>query len=166
MKLLPLIVIAVFTVSLGDALLTRGMKQVALFMDSFNPSQATGLSYYLVSLVGSINPNWASYGAWPAVTVTNINFLLGLSLQMTFFILFLTLLSRADLSYVLPVTSFSYILTAILAMLMLQEEISGRRWFGILLICFGVLLVARGESRTDKKNISNNEVIEGITNGS
>ncbi len=161
MKLLPLIVIAVFTVSLGDALLTRGMKEVAFLMDSFNPSQATGIAYYLVNLVGSINPSWAIYGAWPVATVTNINFLLGLSLQTTFFILFLTLLSRADLSYVLPVTSFSYILTAILAMLMLKEEISARRWFGILLICFGVLLVARGESRTDTK-----ANIEGVANGS
>lgn len=150
MKLLPLIVIAVFTVSLGDAFLTKGMKQVALTLESFNISQATGITYYLVSLITSINPDWAIYGAWPLFTVTNINFLLGLGLQTTFFILFLTLLSRADLSYVLPVTSFSYIITAILAMLMLKEEVSLRRWFGITLICFGVLMVARGESKTDK----------------
>jgi uncharacterized membrane protein len=150
MKLLPLIVIAVFTVSLGDAFLTKGMKQVALLMESFNISQATGITYFLVSLVGNLNPDWAIYGAWPVFTVTNLNFLLGLGLQSTFFILFLTLLSRADLSYVLPVTSFSYIITAVLAMLMLNEEVSLRRWFGILLICFGVLMVAKGESKTDK----------------
>lgn len=153
MKLLPLIVIAVFTVSLGDAMLTRGMKQVAEIMANFDPSQATGLTVFLMKFIASIKPDWAIYGAWPVTVVTNLSFLLGLSLQITFFLLFLTLLSRADLSYVLPVTSFSYILTAILAILVLNEEISGRRWFGILLICFGVLLVARGESRTDKKHI-------------
>jgi uncharacterized membrane protein len=129
------------------------MKQVAEIMSTFDPSQATGITAFLMNIVASIKPDWAIYGAWPVNVVTNLSFLLGLSLQITFFLLFLTLLSRADLSYVLPVTSFSYILTAILAMVVLKEEISMRRWFGIVLICFGVLLVARGESRTDKKDI-------------
>lgn len=164
MKLLPIIIIAVFTVSLGDALLTRGMKQVAELMTNFDMTQASGLSFHLMGLVATINPDWAIYGAWPMATVTNIYFLLGLALQTTFFVLFLTLLSRADLSYVLPVTSFSYIITAVLAMLMLKEEVSGRRWFGILLICFGVLLVARGQARTDQKT-STEEVIDNVRNG-
>jgi uncharacterized membrane protein len=167
MKLLPIIIIAVFTVSLGDALLTRGMKQVADLMTNFDMAQASGLTSHLVGFVAMINPDWAIYGAWPMATVTNIYFLLGLALQTTFFVLFLTLLSRADLSYVLPVTSFSYIITAVLAMLMLKEEVSGRRWFGILLICFGVLLVARGQARTDQKNGVNEvqEIADNAGNG-
>lgn len=164
MKLLPIIIIAVFTVSLGDALLTRGMKQVAELMTNFDMTQASGLSFHLMGLIAAINPDWAIYGAWPMATVTNIYFLLGLALQTTFFVLFLTLLSRADLSYVLPVTSFSYIITAVLAMLMLKEEVSGRRWFGILLICFGVLLVARGQARTVQKT-STGDIVDNAGNG-
>src|ERR1700676_120438 len=55
----------------------------------------------------------------------------------------MALLSWADLSYVLPVTSAGYVLAAIAGRLFLQERISTGRWTGILLIMSGVVLVGR-----------------------
>src|SRR5881398_244287 len=49
----------------------------------------------------------------------------------------MALLSWADLSYVLPVTSFGYVLVALLGKVMLNEAISPRRWMGIVLIVAG-----------------------------
>jgi drug/metabolite transporter (DMT)-like permease len=155
MKLLPLILIAIFTESLGGALLSRGMKQVGQVIDAGEVVLSSPIA--LDSLM-SIYPPLAYYSGIGLLTVTNLNFLSGLLLQITFFLLFLTLLSKADLSYVLPVTSFSYVITATLAVFVLQENVSGGRWFGILLICLGVLLVGQGESRTTPtSNLAPNE---------
>jgi uncharacterized membrane protein len=53
----------------------------------------------------------------------------------------LSLFSWADLSYVLPVTSASYVLTAILGHAFLHEPVSLARWSGIFVITIGVTLV-------------------------
>jgi len=68
---------------------------------------------------------------------------LGISLLILWLFSHMTLLSWADLSYVLPVTSIGYVLSALAGRLFLHEEISGWRWAGILLIMSGVALVAR-----------------------
>jgi drug/metabolite transporter (DMT)-like permease len=56
----------------------------------------------------------------------------------------MTLLSWADLSYVLPVTAIGYVLVAIVGRLFLAEQIPLKRWAGILLIMAGVALVSLG----------------------
>jgi drug/metabolite transporter (DMT)-like permease len=68
---------------------------------------------------------------------------LGISLLLLWLFSHMTLLSWADLSYVLPVTSIGYVLSALAGRLFLHEEISRWRWAGILLIMAGVALVAR-----------------------
>jgi drug/metabolite transporter (DMT)-like permease len=60
----------------------------------------------------------------------------------------LTLLSRADLSYVLPVTSISYVLIAILGHFFLNERVNVLRWIGIVVITFGVMIVGKTPTRT------------------
>ncbi len=60
----------------------------------------------------------------------------------------LALLSRADLSFVLPVTSISYVLIAIIGQFLLGEHISASRWAGILVITTGVVLVGETPPRT------------------
>jgi drug/metabolite transporter (DMT)-like permease len=60
----------------------------------------------------------------------------------------LTLLSRADLSYVLPVTSISYVLIAIVGHFVLQESIHLLRWIGIVVITLGVMIVGKTPTRT------------------
>ena len=53
----------------------------------------------------------------------------------------MTLLGWADLSYVLPVTSVGYVLTAFLGRHFFGEQISWLRWSGTLLIVAGMILV-------------------------
>ncbi len=71
---------------------------------------------------------------------------LGVLLLITWMLSRMTLLSWADLSYVLPVTAIGYVLVALLGRLLLNEEISLRRWAGILLIMGGVAMVGGGSA--------------------
>ena len=58
----------------------------------------------------------------------------------------MALLSWADLSYVLPVTSVGYALVALTGRVLLNEQITAKRWTGILLIMAGVALVSGGSA--------------------
>ncbi|HSF04751.1 MAG TPA: EamA family transporter [Methylomirabilota bacterium] len=75
--------------------------------------------------------------------LTNPWLLLGVVLQATFFFLYLTLLSRAEVSQVLPMTAIDYIVVAFLASILLGEVVTPARWAGIGLIVSGVFLVSR-----------------------
>jgi uncharacterized membrane protein len=67
----------------------------------------------------------------------------GVALQAFFFFTYLTLLSRADVSQILPMTALDYIVVALLAQAFLAEPVTGTRWAGIVLIVLGVALVSR-----------------------
>jgi len=71
---------------------------------------------------------------------------LGVSLLIVWLLSRMTLLSWADLSYVLPVTSLGYVLVAFVGRWLLDERISATRWAGILLIVAGVALVGSGSA--------------------
>lgn len=75
--------------------------------------------------------------------VSNPWLLLGVTLQATFFVMYVTLLSRADVSKILPMTAFDYVVVAVLASVLLAEPITAARWTGIGFIVLGVILVAR-----------------------
>ncbi len=60
----------------------------------------------------------------------------------------MALLSWADLSYVLPLTSVGYALNAVAGWLFLGEHISASRWAGTLLIVAGTALVSSTAIRT------------------
>jgi drug/metabolite transporter (DMT)-like permease len=65
----------------------------------------------------------------------------------------LSLLSWADLTYVLPITSVTYVVTAVLAAVALHEHVSGTRWTGIALIFLGVLVAGRTRPRTVRAQV-------------
>lgn len=73
---------------------------------------------------------------------------LGVALLILWMLSRMALLSWADLSYVLPVTSVGYVLVAVVGHLLLNEQITSRRWTGILLIMAGVALVSGGAPQT------------------
>jgi multidrug transporter EmrE-like cation transporter len=110
------------TASVGDTLLSHGMKQVG-------PVSVGHLAMLLVALR---NP-WV---------ITGILCLLG------FFASYLTALSWADLTFVLPSTAFGYVVVALLGKFWLHEPVSAYRWAGIALIVCGVGFVANGPSLT------------------
>jgi drug/metabolite transporter (DMT)-like permease len=72
----------------------------------------------------------------------------GICLLILFFCSYLTALSWADLTYVLPATALSYIFMAVLARVVLHENVTAGHWLGIGLITLGVGFVATGPSLT------------------
>jgi drug/metabolite transporter (DMT)-like permease len=60
----------------------------------------------------------------------------------------LALLSRADLTFVLPVTASAYVLIAIAGHFFLGDQISWQRWLGIVVISMGVILAEETPSLT------------------
>jgi len=73
---------------------------------------------------------------------------LGVVLLIGWLISQLSLLSWADLTYVLPITAISYVITAVVGAVSLKEHVSPIHWGGVLLIFCGVLIVGRTRPRT------------------
>src|SRR5271165_7299548 len=74
--------------------------------------------------------------------------LTGIGLLVLFFCSYLSALSWADLTYVLPATALSYVLMALLANIFLNEHVTVSRWLGVALITAGVGFVASGPAAT------------------
>jgi uncharacterized membrane protein len=74
--------------------------------------------------------------------------LTGVALLIAWLIAQLSLLSWADLTYILPVTAMSYVLSAVLGALALHEHVSSSRWAGVALITGGFLVVGRTRARS------------------
>jgi uncharacterized membrane protein len=72
----------------------------------------------------------------------------GILMLIGFFASYLSALSWADLTYVLPATSLSYILMVLLAKFFLHEHVTVWRWLGVALIVTGVGFVAGGPEAT------------------
>ena len=72
----------------------------------------------------------------------------GVVLQVFWLLARMALLSRADLSFVVPATSVGYALSAGLAQRFLGESVSLEHWAGIALICLGSAFVGSTSLRT------------------
>lgn len=70
--------------------------------------------------------------------------MLGISLLILWMLSRMALLSWADLSYVLPVTSLGYVASTLIGRFLLDEQVSPLRWAGTLLIVAGTVLVGAG----------------------
>jgi drug/metabolite transporter (DMT)-like permease len=127
-KNLVLAGITVFSTA-GDSLLARGMKDIG----------AVSLHHLPGLLLAILNP-------WVA---------LGILFLLTFFTCYMSALSWADLTYVLPATSLAYVLVALVGHFRLHEVISPTRWLGIALIAGGVGFVAAGPSLTPVRTHEN-----------
>jgi uncharacterized membrane protein len=75
--------------------------------------------------------------------------MLGISLLILWLLSRMALLSWADLSYVLPVTSLGYVASAFIGRFFLDEKITPERWAGTLLIVAGTVLVGLGVPHSD-----------------
>ena len=73
---------------------------------------------------------------------------LGIALLIGYFASYLTALSWADLTFVMPATAMGYVFMSLLAHFWLHEAISWQRWLGVALITVGAGYVTRGPANT------------------
>jgi drug/metabolite transporter (DMT)-like permease len=69
----------------------------------------------------------------------------GIALEAAFFGALLYLLSQRDVSLIWPLTSLGFVITALAARWLLNEEVSWIRWSGVGLIVIGACLVSYSE---------------------
>jgi drug/metabolite transporter (DMT)-like permease len=69
--------------------------------------------------------------------------ILGVFCYGTGFLVWLIVLAKADVSYAYPMISLGYVFTAVLAWLLLGENVTLMRFAGILVTCLGVFIIAR-----------------------
>lgn len=112
--------------SFGNLSLTWGMKHFP---------QAVGIAP-LLYLEAFLNPFVA----------------LGVIMLILWLLTRMALMSWADLSFVVPLSSFGYVLAAVLGKVFLHEEVSGRRWLGTILIFAGSALVGATGQRAILRN--------------
>lgn len=67
---------------------------------------------------------------------------LGIFWKTVAFFSFITLVARADLSWVVPATAVSFVIETLAAKYFLRERISNVRWAGAVCICLGVALLS------------------------
>jgi len=112
----------IFFAACGDVSLARGMRDFGAVTLANLPQLFTAMLYPWV--------------------------IAGILMLIGFFASYLSALSFADLTYVLPATSLSYILMVLLAKFFLHEHVSLWRWLGVALIVAGVGFVAGGPEAT------------------
>ena len=108
---------AVLAVSLGEALLSKGMKQ-------------TG-NGTLLQQIGAI--------------ITNRYVLSGTALMALYFGCYMAALKIAPFSFVLPLTALSFVVGGALAKWYLHENVTPLKWLGYCIIMAGVVVVGLGE---------------------
>lgn len=74
---------------------------------------------------------------------TNVQSLIGVLLYFMSAVTWSYLLTKLDISFVQPILALTYVVTPFLAILFLGEHVSALRWVGIVIIIFGVFVVAR-----------------------
>src|SRR5499426_1634191 len=119
MKTVLLLCSLVVGSSLGEILSAKGMRKVGAV--SFRPK----------ALIGAIGRMIRS----PYLFV-------GVACLAVAFFSFISMLSYADLSFVVPLTAVSYITNTLGARFFLKERISRSRWVGTILVALGVAVIS------------------------
>lgn len=110
----------VLSTSAGDVFITRGMKQVGEI--------STLRVRVLLGIAGQV--------------LSNGSFLVGVLCMAVSFFSFIVVLSWADMSLVVPLSSLAYVVSTVGARTILKEKVILLRWAGILLVCAGAALVS------------------------
>lgn len=119
-KTLVVVLVMVLCANIGDLLLKSGMTHVGSVEIS-----AVGLSHTLL------------------LAMLNSTIWLGILFLAGFMASYMTVMSWADYSYVMPIGAFGYAVNTLLAKIFLHETVSPQRWVGVFIVCVGVLLVGQ-----------------------
>jgi len=114
----------------------------------------------LTNVLGNLFLKWGLEHGAGEITASPLSFVraifnpwvsLGICLLIAWLLSKMFLLSWADLTYVLPVTAFGYVINAGLGRLFLGENVTLARWAGTLLIMAGVILVGLGNPHSEER---------------
>lgn len=129
---------------------------VTLLKPVSNLSMAFGMKHFPQAL--SLNP--LPYLA----AMVDPFVVLGIVMQILWLLTRMSLLSVADLSFVLPVTSAGYVISTVLGWRFLHESVSASRWAGAVLISLGAAMVAATPKKTvDAKSREKSDVARGVS---
>ncbi|HOP41594.1 MAG TPA: EamA family transporter [Geobacteraceae bacterium] len=120
-KTVVVMLLAVTAGTVGDLLLTKGMKELG--------------DISAMNLRGILS---AAYQA-----MTSPKLVIGTAMLAVFFFLWLAVLSWEDLSVALPMQALNYVLVAFLSQYFLGEIVTPLRWAGTALVCIGVILITK-----------------------
>jgi bacterial/archaeal transporter family protein len=120
MKTAFMILVIVLSTSAGEVWIARGLKRVGE--------------------ISTLKPRRLLRLGWQVMR--DLNFLLGLFSMAVSFFAFLAVLSWENMSYTVPATSLSYVVSTLGAKFILKERINLRRWIGAFLVCLGILLIS------------------------
>jgi len=124
-KTLSVVLVMVLCANLGDLMLKRGMLQIGAVQIS-----TPGIWHALLS------------------TIHNGTIWLGILFLIGFTFCYMTAVSWADYSYVMPAGAFGYAIQTMLAVVILHEAVNAQRWIGVVLIVTGVMLVGQTHPST------------------
>ena len=130
-KTLLMVLLMVVCANLGDLMLKRGMLQIGAVEIS-----APGIWHALLS------------------TIHNGTIWLGILFLIGFTFCYMTAVSWADYSYVMPAGAFGYAVQTTLAVVILHEAVNAQRWIGVVLIVTGVLLVGQTHPSTTPTKVA------------
>ncbi len=130
-KTLFMVLLMVLCANFGDLMLKRGMLQI-----------------------GAVQISAA--GIWRALLATfhNGTIWLGILFLIGFTFFYMTAVSWADYSYVMPAGAFGYAVQTMLAVVILHEAVNAQRWIGVVLIVTGVLLVGQTHPTTTETKVA------------
>ncbi len=116
---------------------------VLILLDVFlNVTGQLSLKYGM-SKIGNFSLSLSNLPPVFLKAATNLHVLFGLLCYGLGFMVWLIVLSKAEVSYAYPLISLGYVLTAVLAWALFGEALNESRLVGILTICLGVFLIAR-----------------------
>ena len=95
-----------------------------------------------VGRIGEPRRRWRTGDlVWRVATTPLVMF--GLACYALGAVAWLVVLSRLDLSYAYPFLALNFVLITVASRFVLGETVPLLRWLGVIVICFGVVLVAR-----------------------
>ena len=115
------------------------------------------LAVVLFNAVGNLSLAWGMRHVSEAMALNPLGYIrammnpfvaLGIVLLICWLLARMTLLSWADLSFVLPLTGLGCILAAVFGKLFLGETVTLVHWSGTILICAGTAMVGSTDQQT------------------
>src|SRR5436309_14175266 len=131
-KVLTILLIALVLEAGGVVFLSHGLRQIG------EPAEIVATEVLRLIRRGFMNPN----------------ILIGVALETVFFGALLYLLSQRDVSLIWPLTALGFVLTALAARFILNEEVHWTRWLGVVLIVIGAAFVSYSEKMKSRPAVA------------